>query len=107
MIRLTRAHTLPIGVDIGHDSVKMLQVEAVGHTLEVTAAAKMPLPPEVKTQPELRLPLACDLIRQMLRQHPFKGRQIVAAIPREIVHMKNLRLPQMPASELAAVVKFE
>ena len=107
MIRFTRAHILPIGVDIGHDSVKMLQVEAVGNTLEVTCAAKMPLPPEVKTQPELRLPLASDLIRQMLRQHPFRGRQIVAALPREIVHMKNLRLPQMPAAELPAVVRFE
>lgn len=107
MIRFTRAHTLPIGVDIGHDSVKMLQVEAVGESLSVTAAAKMPLPPEVKTDPQLRMPLACDLIRQMLRQHPFRGRRIVAALPREIIHTKNLRLPQMPASELPAVVQFE
>jgi type IV pilus assembly protein PilM len=107
MIRFTRAQVLPIGVDIGNDSVKMLQAEAVGNTLEVTAAAKMLLPPEVKNQPELRLPLASDLIRQMLRQHPFRGRQVVAALPREIVHMKNLRLPQMPMAELPAVVHFE
>jgi type IV pilus assembly protein PilM len=73
----------------------------------VTAAAKMPLPPEVKTQPHLRMPLASDLIRQMLRQHAFRGRSIVAALPREIIHMKNLRLPQMPAAELPAVVNFE
>jgi len=107
MFRLTRAQILPIGVDIGSDSVKMLQVEAVGTNLEVTAAAKMPLPPEAKSQPELRAALASDLIRRMLHEHPFKGRQIVAALPREIVQMKNLRLPQMPAAELPAVVRFE
>ena len=107
MIRFTRAQVLPIGVDIGHDSVKMLQVEAVGTSLEVTAAARMPLPAQVKTQPELRMSLASDLIRQMLLQHPFRGRQIVAALPREIVHVKNLRLPQMPVTELPAVVSFE
>src|SRR3954470_20131025 len=107
MIRFTRAQTLPIGVDIGHDSVKMLQVEAIGTTLEVTAAAKMPLPPHVREKPELRMPEASNLIRQMLRQHPFRGRNIVAALPREIVHTKNLRLPQMPAAELPAVVRFE
>lgn len=107
MIRFTRAQTLPIGVDIGHDSVKMLQVEAVGTSLEVTAAAKMPLPPQVRQNPELRMPEASNLIRQMLRQHPFRGRNIVAALPREIVHTKNLRLPQMPANELPAVVRFE
>jgi type IV pilus assembly protein PilM len=94
-------------VDIGHDSVKMLQVEAVGDQLAVVAAAKAPLPPEVKTKPELRMPHACDLIRQMLRQHPFRGKSIVAALPRDFVHTKNLRLPQMPESELAAVVQFE
>jgi type IV pilus assembly protein PilM len=107
MIRLTRAHTLPIGVDIGHDSVKMIQVEAVGTSLEVTAAAKMPLPAEVRSDPNLRMPLASGLIRQMLRQNPFRGRNVVAALPREVVHMKNLRLPTMPAAELPAVIEFE
>ena len=107
MIRFTRAQVLPIGVDIGHDSVKMLQVEAVGTSLEVTAAAKMPLPPAGRIDPERRLPLACDLIRQMFRQHPFVGRRIVAALPREIVHVKNVRLPQMPLAEIPDVVRFE
>ena len=107
MIRFTRAQVLPIGVDIGHDSVKMLQVEAVGTTLEVTAAARMPLPPEAKADPARRLPCAADLIRQMLRLHPFRGRRIVAALPRDIVTAKNLRLPPIPANEVAAVVKFE
>ena len=107
MFRLTRSQVLPIGVDVGHDSVKMLQLEVVGETLTVTAAAKAALPPEVKAKPALRLAAACNLIRQMLRQHPFRGRGVVAALPREIVHAKNLRLPQMPASELAAVIAFE
>jgi type IV pilus assembly protein PilM len=73
----------------------------------VLAAAKAPLPPEVKTKPELRMPQACDLIRQMLRQHPFRGKSLVAALPRDMVHAKNLRLPQMPESELGAVIQFE
>jgi len=107
MIRFTRAQIQPIGVDIGHDSVKMLQVEAVGSSLEVTASAKMPLPASVHGDPSSRVPAAAELIRHMLRQHPFRGRNIVATLPREIVHMKNLRLPHMPAAELPAVVGFE
>jgi type IV pilus assembly protein PilM len=107
MFRLTRSQVLPIGIDIGHDSVKMLQLEVVGDSLTVTAAAKGALPAEVRSKPALRLQAATTLIRQMLRQHPFRGRGVVAALPREIVHAKNLRLPPMPASELAAVVQFE
>jgi len=107
MFRVTRAQVLPIGVDIGHDTVKMLQVEIVGDSLCVTAAAKSQLPLEARSQPGKRLSAASGLIRQMLRQHPFRGRSVVAALPREIVHTKNLRLPQMPAPELDAVVHFE
>ena len=44
MIRFTRAQVLPIGVDIGHDSVKMLQCEVIGDDLSVTASAKMSPP---------------------------------------------------------------
>ena len=96
MIRFTRAQVLPIGVDIGHDSVKMLQVEAVGTSLEVTAAAKMPLPPSVKNDPQSRIPLASDLIRQMLRQHPFRGRKIVAMLPREmLISLLAVKLPAL------------
>lgn len=107
MIRFTRAQVLPIGLDIGHDTIKMIQVEVAGDTLTVTAAAKAPMPAEVRAQPELRMAVAADLIKQMFRQHPFRGRRIVASLPREIVHVKNLRLPQMPVSELEAVVRFE
>ena len=46
MIRLTRAQVQPIGLDIGHDSVKLLQLEVVGETLSVTAAARHALPDE-------------------------------------------------------------
>jgi type IV pilus assembly protein PilM len=107
MFRVTRAQVLPIGVDIGHDTVKMLQLEVVGDSLCVTAAAKSPLPAEVRSKPALRMEMASGVIRQMLRQHPFRGRNVVAALPRDIVHSKNLRLPPMPDPELDAVVHFE
>jgi type IV pilus assembly protein PilM len=107
MIRLTRSQVQPIGLDIGFDSIKMLQLEALGQSLSVVAAARQQFPEEVRTQPELRLPLAVDMIRKMLRQGGFVGRDIVTSLPREIVHVKNLRLPTIPPHELAAAVEFE
>jgi type IV pilus assembly protein PilM len=107
MIRFNRGQVLPIGLDIGYDSIKMLQLSATGDALSVVAAARQVLPEEVRNNPELRLPAAVDLIRQMLRRHPFRGRRIVAALPRHILHVKNLRLPVMPLDELAAAVDFE
>ncbi len=107
MFRLTRSQILPIGVDIGCETVKLLQLEIVNSGLKVVAASKQHLPEEARRDAALRLPLAMQTINEMLRENRFKGRQIVAALPRDIVHSKNLRLPQMPADELRGAVEFE
>jgi type IV pilus assembly protein PilM len=107
MIRLTRSQVQPIGLDIGCDSIKMLQVETVGQTLAVVSAAREPVSPAAREKPELRLAMASDVIRQMLRHGGFSGRRVVAALPRDILHVKNLRMPLIPQHELAAAVKFE
>ncbi|MGH7215116.1 MAG: pilus assembly protein PilM [Tepidisphaeraceae bacterium] len=108
MFRLTRSQVQPIGLDIGFEGIKMLQLEVVGgDSLSVVAAARQPFPDDVRRDPELRMACAVDLIRQTFRRNHFRGRGVVAALPREIVHSKNLRLPVIPASELAAAVRFE
>src|SRR4051812_38665353 len=109
MIRLTRSQVQPIGLDLGLDSIKMLQLEVVGdQTLSVVAAAKQTLPEEARNQPpEVRLAVSMDLVRQMLRHNQFSGRSIVATLPRQIVHVKNLRLPMMPSAEVESAVHFE
>ena len=108
MIRFTRAQVQPIGVDIGSDSVKLLQMEIVGNTLSVVAAARQTLPPAGRsTDLAERTAAAADVIRQMIRHNPFSCRKIVAALPRDIVHVKNLRLPLMPLAELESAIDFE
>ena len=107
MIRFTRSQVQPIGLDIGFDSIKMLQLETVGQSLSVVAAARQQFPEDVRSQPQLRMPLAVDMIRKMLRQGGFVGREVVTSLPREIVHVKNLRLPMIPPHELAGAVEFE
>jgi type IV pilus assembly protein PilM len=107
VIRLTNTHLQPIGVDIGSDSIKMLQLEVSNENLSVYAAARMDVPDEARTAPDLRMAVCVDLIKQMLRQNPFSGRSIITSLPREIVNVKNLRLPMMPASELEQAIEFE
>jgi type IV pilus assembly protein PilM len=107
MMRLTGAQIQPIGLDLGLDSIKMLQLSVADNSLSVVAAARQSLPAEVRNQPDLHLPAAMDVVRQMLRNNPFSGRRVVAALPRQIVHVKNIRLPLMPPAELATAVEFE
>jgi type IV pilus assembly protein PilM len=108
MIRFTRAQIQPIGVDIGSASVKLLQMEVAGLSLSAIAAAREQLPTgtALETWPE-RTAAAADLIRHMLRHNAFSGRKVVAALPSEIVQVKNLRLPLMPMEELRSAIEFE
>jgi len=107
MFRLTRTQTQPIGLDIGTDSIKMLQTEVVGGELTVTAAIKHPFPDDARRDMPTRMAVAVEKIREILGRGVFSGRNVVAALPREMVHIKNLRMPIIPATELEQAVLFE
>jgi type IV pilus assembly protein PilM len=97
----------PIGLDIGHDSVKMLQLEVDGGILKVRCAARRRIEASKCGRGEPAMDAALELAGDMLRHGGFAGRSVVAALPREIVHYKNLRLPIMPPAELPAAIRFE
>ena len=107
MFGLKRPQTHPIGLDIGHDSVKMIQLERSGETLSVVAAACAVLPTEARANPTERIGMAAGVIRQMFREHAFHGRRVVTSLPREMVQIRYLRLPLMPADQLEAAVNIE
>lgn len=106
MIRLTRSKVQPIGLDIGTDSIRMLQLEIVDDAPAVLAAMRQRRSVSPAAEGGGPADLS-DTLRRMVRQGGFHGRRVVASLPREILHLKNLRLPPMPASELAAAVAFE
>lgn len=107
MIRLMRSQVQPIGLDLGYDGIKMLQLEVIGQSLSVLAAAKRATGEATDCDPIGRLERLGETIRRMLKQGGFSGRHVVTSLPREIVHTKNLRLPQMPLDELTGAVEFE
>jgi type IV pilus assembly protein PilM len=111
MFRLNRTQVQPIGIDIGHDSVKMLQLEVRGEKLFVHATGRRVFEAIGSDGPsnsaELISSQAAHAVKDLLRDNHFAGRMAVAALPRHIVHVKNLRLPPMPPAELASVIRFE
>jgi len=115
MWTLKRSSIQPIGLDLGHDSVKLMQLEVQGiepgnkkgRSLSVVAAARQAIPDEARKNPAKRVELAAPVIERLLAQQPFAGRDVVATLPREMVHVKHLRLPPTPVGELEAAVRAE
>ena len=106
MIRFGKSNVHPIGLDIGHDSVKMIQLEQSGNALSVCAAARCALPEQGGDWPAespdhaavlerscTRWRTACELIRSMKSREKFRGDRMTAALPRELLHIRHFRLP--------------
>jgi len=102
---LNRTDIQPIGLDLGLDRVRLLQLAVSGNTLCVHEAASADIPAD--TKPESLLDTGLAIAAGLLKRNAFSGRAVVAALPRDIIHVKNLRLPPIPTAELAAAVRFE
>jgi type IV pilus assembly protein PilM len=104
-----RAQIHPIGLDIGRDGVRMIQLERQGERLSVVAAARgtLAIPDGNPVAGAWLAAAAADVVRQLLRWHPFRGRRVVAMLPGELVCVRTLRLPPVPAAHLASAVRAE
>ncbi len=99
-----------IGLDIGAESVKMLQLAVVRDKLFVAAAALRHLP-ESAVRPDAdgqtRRKILIETIREMLANRVFHGRNVVSCMRADEIGVKNVRLPRMPDDELASAVVWE
>ena len=91
----------PIGLDIAPGGVRLIQLDHAGQSPKVRASAEASLPADAS------LNQITDLVRELIRRNPFRGRRVVAALPRGIVHMRHLRLPLMAETDLPAAIQSE
>jgi len=97
----------PIALDIGADSVKMLQLRATGNELSVSACGRWKVPPALRHDPGRRRELTIAAVRDMLRSGHFKGKKVATALSCEQLGIKNVRLPRIDDRELCEAVKWE
>ena len=107
MLLLQPSAHLPIGVDLGFDSVKLLQLERSGASLSIVAAAHCTILEADRANALDRVAHAVGKLPALLGGNPFVGKRIVACMPRELVQIKTLRLPVLPESELRSAIEFE
>ena len=97
----------PIGLDIGHDGIKMLQLDSIGKAVSAVAGACWRFPDNVGTDPALRRRFAVDAVREMLAAGGFKGRSVVTCLGFDEMTVKQVRLPHMSDEELKSAVRWE
>jgi type IV pilus assembly protein PilM len=98
----------PIGLDIGSAAVKLLQLRtpADGVT-EVAAAVRVELPQLSGLSPALAQDATITALRNALRAGPFVGRRVSAALPRNAVHLRTIRVSPSGAAGFDPLVAAE
>jgi type IV pilus assembly protein PilM len=98
---------LPIGLDIGTTTVRLLQLAGTERDLRVVDAAKFVIPQDVKVLPDRRREVVTGGLRRLLKEHSFRGREVVMALAPGQLAIRNVRLPKMPEEERTTAVNWE
>ncbi|MFP4106721.1 MAG: pilus assembly protein PilM [Phycisphaerae bacterium] len=108
LLSLLRKRPWPIALEVGSDSIKMLQFQRVGGQLHVAASARWKFPGSIPLEDrDHRRELAPEAIREMLKNNNFRGKRVVSCLSSLDLQIKNVRLPQMPEEELIKSIAWE
>ena len=84
MIQLRQGHFEPIGLDIGHDSIRMVQLRAIGPVLQIVAQSHEHLVDSPCDNAQ-RFDTAIEVVQRLLRVEKFSGRRVVTDLVRSDV----------------------
>jgi len=101
-----RRQTSSIGLDLGKNTIRLLQLSSKGDGLSVIAAAHAPAEAG-QVDPVDRINANADLIKKLLSTGAFIGRRVTTALPIGATRIKSFRLPCIPDEELDDAVRFE
>ncbi len=90
---LKTKHLQPIGLDIGHNSIKMIQLTNDGNRISIQAADKVQFDSTI-TDEMARREFIISSIKDMLDYGQFRGRNVVSCLPSDKLKTTSLRLSE-------------
>jgi type IV pilus assembly protein PilM len=90
----------PIGIDIGHDCVRMIQLARVEEVIRVEGAEQETLPPDPAPGSPGYRESVVRVIGNMLSRGRFIGREAVSCLPGDSLKIKSLRLDSAEAERI-------
>ncbi|MHC4556021.1 MAG: type IV pilus assembly protein PilM [Planctomycetota bacterium] len=97
----------PIGLDIGHNSVKMIQLLINGEQISVCAADEVRIETGINKDEQTRRNFVISAIKRMLSSGSFYGRNVVSCLPSGKLKITSLRLPEAEKDELEQALRRE
>ncbi len=104
--KVSRQRLLPIGIDIGANSIKIAQLSLIDNKCQVSKLAIKEFHPELIDDQNKLLQLLPTVLRQILEENNLKG-DAYSAVSLDIAQIKNVSIPKMPRAEIDSTVKWE
>lgn len=97
----------PIGMDIGHSSLKLVQLAVYDDGIRVLAACRAPLEVDRVAGDRAREKAVIAAASRLLADNPFRGRQVVSALPIDKIKITSLRLSEAEAPGAEKILRKE
>ena len=97
----------PIGLDIGHNSIKMIQLTINAGHIGVLAAEKVRVDPSINGNEQERRSFVISAIKQMVAQGGFRGRNVVSCLPNDKLKITSLRLTETGTNQMEQALRKE
>lgn len=97
----------PIGLDFGHNCIKMIQLEVNGSFISVVDAAKVSVAPDINGDREKRKEFITSAVKRLLTEGNFKGREVVLSMPNDELRITSLRTVQRETERIEEILTKE
>ena len=97
----------PIGLDIGHNSIKMIQLAVNGGHISVLAADKARIDPRIDGNTRERRSFVISKIKQMLTDGNFRGKKVISCLPSDRLKITSLRLAETESESIEQALRKE
>jgi type IV pilus assembly protein PilM len=97
----------PIALDIGYNSIKMIQLAINGGHISVLAADKARIDPSINGDTRKRRSFVVSKIKQMLTEGNFRGKKVISCLPNESLKITSLRLAEAESDKIRQALRKE
>ena len=100
MFGFLKNHPYAIGVDIGDDILKLVQLANNGKGISLVAGTSENRPQDIKPATAGWQRWAIETIRQLTANGHFRGREVIAAIPASEMFIDHIKMPKINDGKL-------
>ncbi len=97
----------PIGLDIGHNSIKMIQLVINGEQISVLAADEARIDSNINGDDQARKEYIVSSIKQILSRGNFHGKNVVSCLPSGDIKITSLRLTEAEGERIEQALRRE